>query len=590
MNELTKIKNSIIKRHYLIILILFFLFLILSISGSYFYNKKVFIDQNIKYCNDVANIILNSNIVIDLFKKTDDEKYKEISYLSMLDTRITLIDCNGKVLYDNKVDASYMKSHFDRKSLLRLNEKETSYEITTSKTLGKKLFYFSKKIEISGTCIGFVRISRELNSLKQNNYFYLILFLIFFLIFTLLTLLLLNINTNYFFGFQSFISYYLQQIDQSKENPLVIENNDLLYTKQLKNELKYIILNKIDDLKQKIYENEFEILLNIIDQFNEGNIIFDENGKCIYTNKKALEILFDNNQSQILEKYYWEIILNKEISENINKVFENKKSELFESEINNGFYNVKIQYLSKLKAILISFSDISEIKRYYELRKNILSSMSHEIKTPLTSINGFLEQIIQDAESKNDNEISNYATIAKRNCDRLINITNDIISIEKMNYRMNLELEEIDIIMEIKQILNLYEYKASKKKIKLNFKSEYDSLSVKSSSLLFNQIMNNLIDNAIKFSEKGNVNIEIQKNNRILIIVEDEGIGIEEVEIPKIFEPFYSVDKSGNKAKSGSGLGLSIVKNAIDKLKWKIQVVSVINKGTKFIIEIPSIS
>lgn len=596
MNNYKNLKKNILKR-ILTPVVLFSLILLLIITILFFnFNQNAFVKQNLLFCIDLANLIEFNFIKDTAFNNFDSglldsgllNKYR--SKFDTLNTRITLIDINGKVIYDNKYDFEKMETHFDRKELLKSTKNIVSYDIRTSKTLGKKMFYFSKVIIKDGEPIGFIRVANDIEGIKSYNRYFIIFIIIFFISIFLIFYYFLS---NYIFFLISIINLYsnnlkdiANKVINSGNVNLPIVKKKLIFGKKLQNRLESQISSEFEETKIKIKFNEVDILAHIFNNIEEPAILFSENGICLYANNLAKNIFIpEKYHEHYKEKYYWEIFLTKEINETIEKVIQNKNSSSIEIEINDRLYFLRIIYSNFINCILLMFSDISEISRYYELRKGILSAISHELKTPLTSINGFLEQIILEAENKKDEKILSFSQIAKRNCDRLFNISQDVIEIEKIHYQKEIDLQELDVILEIEQILTLFTNLASTKGISINFNKVYNSLIIKTNKSLFDQILINLIDNAIKYTEKGSVSIDITKlENEVKLIIADTGIGIEEKEIPKIFEPFYCVDKSRSKQKGGTGLGLAIVKSAIERLNAHIEVESILFEGTKFIV------
>ncbi|MFN3412246.1 MAG: sensor histidine kinase, partial [Exilispira sp.] len=364
------------------------------------------------------------------------------------------------------------------------------------------------------------------------------------------------------------------------------QNNIFFYSKKIRNKIESFLSSCILEAKDKMIKTEMDIISNIFESFDEPVFIFSNQGECLFSNKIGRKIFIpDKFQDKYKEKHFWEIFINSDINNKIQNVIENKDKILSEVEFGDYLFLMRIIHLSLIDSIFIIFTDISEAKKYFELKKGIFSAITHELKTPLTSINGFLEQIIIEAQDKNLQEILSYSEIAKRNTSRLILLTNDIIELERMHYKRNLNPIKFEIVNLLNEIILLFSEAASKKNIDLVFENKDQRLFFNTDKDLFEQIAINLIDNAIKYTEKGYVKIYINKvENEIQFIVEDTGIGIEAGEITKIFEPFYCVDKSRSRQKGGTGLGLSIVKKAIDNLGGSIDVISSPYKGSKFIV------
>jgi len=583
MDETELLKKKILFRNLVFTFLLFFLIFIVLLSVILNYNYKKFIYENLDFCSDISNII----------EKSIDKDFSNLPEFSSLNSRVTLIDCNGKVLYDNKADISIMEAHFDRIELLQSMQKGSSYEIRTSKTLGKKLFYYSKIVTKDAKCIGFIRISKEITQLEKTNLISTIILLSFLFLLFFITMLLSFNQNSYLFSIINLALLSIQNITEGKENNnIFLKQKSWIYGKQLQNKIENLLLISFSKTKEKIVKNEIEIISNLFENFDEPVLLFSENGQALVANGIARKIFIpDKFQTQYKEKYFWEIFISSEISSTVQKTMEYKDKTLVEIEFGDRLFLLRVAFLNSINSIFLIFTDISEAKRYYELIKGILSAITHELKTPLTSLNGFLEQIIIEAEEKKLSSILSYAQIAERNCHRLILLTEDIIELEKMHYQKKLNIEKFEINSTINEIMLLFYATAKEKNIELSYKTLDKEIIFSTDKNLFEQILINLVDNAIKYTDHGFVIISAEKtNDKLILSVEDSGIGIEEKEIPKIFEPFYCVDKSRSKQRGGTGLGLSIVKKATIILGGSIDVISHPYKGSKFVVVLPYLS
>ena len=583
MDETELLKKKILFRNLVFTFLLFFLIFIVLLSVILNYNYKKFIYENLDFCSDISNII----------EKSIDKDFSNLPEFSSLNSRVTLIDCNGKVLYDNKADISIMEAHFDRIELLQSMQKGSSYEIRTSKTLGKKLFYYSKIVTKDAKCIGFIRISKEITQLEKTNLISTIILLSFLFLLFFITMLLSFNQNSYLFSIINLALLSIQNITEGKENNnIFLKQKSWIYGKQLQNKIENLLLISFSKTKEKIVKNEIEIISNLFENFDEPVLLFSENGQALVANGIARKTFIpDKFQTQYKEKYFWEIFISSEISSTVQKTMEYKDKTLVEIEFGDRLFLLRVAFLNSINSIFLIFTDISEAKRYYELIKGILSAITHELKTPLTSLNGFLEQIIIEAEEKKLSSILSYAQIAERNCHRLILLTEDIIELEKMHYQKKLNIEKFEINSTINEIMLLFYATAKEKNIELSYKTLDKEIIFSTDKNLFEQILINLVDNAIKYTDQGFVIISAEKtNDKLILSVEDSGIGIEEKEIPKIFEPFYCVDKSRSKQKGGTGLGLSIVKKATIILGGSIDVISHPYKGSKFVVVLTYLS
>ncbi|MFD2916644.1 sensor histidine kinase [Psychroserpens luteus] len=221
-----------------------------------------------------------------------------------------------------------------------------------------------------------------------------------------------------------------------------------------------------------------------------------------------------------------------------------------------------------------------------EYRKEFLGNVSHELKTPLFTVQGYLETLLDGAI--HDEKVNvKYLNRANKGIERLIYIVNDLDMITKLEVGdLQLNIEEFDIVELVESVFDLLEMKAAKKKISLIFDIDYNEpIMVSADKERIQQVLSNLIVNSIKYGEdKGTTEVSIENliKNKVIVRVTDNGEGISKANIPRLFERFFRVDKSGNRKVGGSGLGLSIVKHIIEAHDEKIYVESELGVGSEF--------
>jgi two-component system phosphate regulon sensor histidine kinase PhoR len=230
--------------------------------------------------------------------------------------------------------------------------------------------------------------------------------------------------------------------------------------------------------------------------------------------------------------------------------------------------------------------EIETLKVREEYRKEFLGNVSHELKTPLFTVQGYIETLL-DGAADNEKIRDKYLDRANKGVERLIYIVKDLDMITKLEAGdLSLEIEVFDIVELIKSVYEMLEMKASKKKMSLVFDVDYDTqILVKADKERVRQVLTNLIVNSIKYGiEKGTTEVSIENliKNKVIVRVTDNGEGITSENIPRLFERFYRVDKSRSREVGGSGLGLSIVKHIIEAHDEKIYVESEIGVGSEF--------
>jgi len=230
--------------------------------------------------------------------------------------------------------------------------------------------------------------------------------------------------------------------------------------------------------------------------------------------------------------------------------------------------------------------EIETLKVREEYRKEFIGNVSHELKTPLFTVQGYILTLLDGG--LNDRKIlEKYLGRANKGVERLIYIVRDLDMITKLEVGdLSLNIEEFDIIELVKSVFELFEMKAAKKKITLTFDRHYEApIFVMADQERIQQILSNLVVNSIKYGrEKGTTEISVEDliKNKVIVRVTDNGEGIESENIPRLFERFYRVDKSGSRREGGSGLGLAIVKHIIEAHNERIYVESEHNVGSEF--------
>lgn len=284
--------------------------------------------------------------------------------------------------------------------------------------------------------------------------------------------------------------------------------------------------------------------------------------------------------------YYYMIINNRihALSEKIREAFLSKeipsKQNILE-EVDS------ISQLSERVSMLIDTREREKnsFENLDSYRKEYLGNVSHELKTPIFNIQGYVDTLINGGI--NDAEINvDYLKRAEKSVDRLINIIDDLETITQLESGdMHLEMEKFDIAALCKDIYMQLELNASKKNISLMLSKKYDKpIYVIADKFRIRQVLVNLITNSIKYGlENGKININISNYNEDVIVeVSDDGVGIEDKHLPRLFERFYRIDKGRSREQGGTGLGLAIVKHILEAHRKSITVESKVGAGTKF--------
>lgn len=355
-----------------------------------------------------------------------------------------------------------------------------------------------------------------------------------------------------------------------------------------------VISEKQESIKthpQLILTENFEKILRAI---TEGIIILDRRGNIIFANKRFKELIKTEESPE--GRHFMEVIRNIDLL-NLLKASTSQTKEVSEElVIKRGgdeiFLLVKampvIGQNGEISFLIVLLHDITRIKRLENIRKDFVANVSHELKTPITAIKGYAETLLEGAIEENENA-RKFIAIIKNQADRLSSLIDDLLTlsrIESGEIKLDRELVSLnDLVNSVFQILN---DQAQKRGISLEAELQ-GKISIYADRNKLTQILLNLIDNGIKFTEKGSVKIKFNRNSEGFILsIVDTGIGIPKEHLPRIGERFYRVDKARSRQLGGTGLGLAIVKHLVIAHGWNLKIESEVGVGTKvniFILE-----
>jgi two-component system phosphate regulon sensor histidine kinase PhoR len=341
----------------------------------------------------------------------------------------------------------------------------------------------------------------------------------------------------------------------------------------------------------KAQEMQQDRLRTLIENMGSGLILIDGRGYVNLINR-AYKETFHVEQSDYLYRLYYEALEHKEVVELVEEIFMTevrvRKQLVLPLKIERRHFEVYgapiIGTNDEWKGIVLVFHDITELKKLEQMRKDFVANVSHELKTPITSIKGFSETLLDGA--MNDKETLKYfLSIILKESERLQSLIEDLLDlskIERQGFKLNMDYVDIHELLE--DILIIIEVKAKEKEIDLELLKAKRDLFIFGDNPRLKQIFINLINNALAYTPSGGkVSVTVQDaGDKVEITVSDTGIGMEEEEIPRIFERFYRVDKARSRNSGGTGLGLAIVKHLVEAHHGSITVASKVNSGTAF--------
>ncbi|MDD5497809.1 MAG: ATP-binding protein, partial [Atribacterota bacterium] len=312
----------------------------------------------------------------------------------------------------------------------------------------------------------------------------------------------------------------------------------------------------------------------------------EEEGKIILSNSYFQEIF--SSSRNIENKYFWEVLRDSKLNELVSELVEKKKEFNTELELSGKIYQTKGNYIEQKNEAILVFYDITPSKKLEQVKKDLITNISHELRTPLTSIKGYVETL--EGAGVNAQEREKYLQIIKKNTERLINMVNNLLFLSELeNEEDKMQLEKVDLEELIINIQKIFEPAFREKNIRFNLNISPNLPKIEADLFKMEQVFINLIDNALKYTEKGEVTVTISSisANRVKVEIADSGIGLKKEEINHIFDRFYVVNKARARKEGGTGLGLSIVKHIVLLHKGKIEVDSQSGIGTRITVILP---
>ena len=483
--------------------------------------------------------------------------------------RITYVDTDGTVLFDNAAEADQMENHKEREEIEEAMEKGRGSAVRTSDTLSRKTLYFALRLE-DGTVL---RVSSEQYNVPG---------LIGGMVQPMLLILLLMLIISGFLA--SRLAKHIVNplnsldLDHPQENQTYDEIAPLL-TKisRQQNSLQ----REIADAKRQ--QEEFSI---ITENMEEGFLVIDSHTEVLSYNSSALRLLGAE------EKQARQSVL----ALNRSEAFQDTVERVLSGQhviSNQEFQGISCQVAAnpvfqdgRVTGAVILILDVTEKMNGEKMRREFTANVSHELKTPLTSISGFAE-IISDGFVRPE-DTKKFAGRIFNEAQRLITLVNDVIKISQLDEgKLPYERESVDLYETVREILKRMEESANAEGIHLYLYGPH----VKADTVrtILEEVLYNLCDNGIKYNKKGgSLTVTLSMEGDCpRIMVEDTGIGISEEDQKRIFERFYRVDKSHSKAIGGTGLGLSIVKHGSMFLGGDMKVESTLGEGSRFILTLP---
>ncbi|MEO0254206.1 MAG: ATP-binding protein [candidate division WOR-3 bacterium] len=559
---------------YFLILFFFSLFILISILGvirnRYIEELKSHLDDIIFSLSDRTEYLLINNDI-----KTLSSFIKEFSNKRAL--KISIYDKYGDLILDSDIEGEIKIMENKKPEIEIAFQGEKGFSIRRSEIYKDNMIFLAVPLYENDNIIGVLRIglkAQRIDDFITNLYRRIGLVILILILFS--SIISLILSRNFTLPIRDLTRAFKRISSGDTDIRIFSERKDELG--ELTKNFNLMAVNIKKSLNE--IEKEKSIIDSLFKALPDLVLLLDKRGEILYFNEKAKE----NFQSIEKGKFYYEFIKEPEFLYKFEKALEKEEAE-GEISLDHKIFYLKIKKIPETENFVIVLTDITEMKKLEEVKRDFTLNLSHELKTPLTLIKGYIETIEEEEEIKN----KRYISIIKRHIERLIDMTEKIIYLSKIECEEKaLQIEKINLREIIDGVLPIFERRLKEKEIEVKVNIPSDLPFIEGDRFKLEQVFINLFDNSIKFTFKGEINIRaIKKDDRILIEFNDTGEGIDEKHLPRIFERFYVGVKGREKEKSGAGLGLAIVKHIINLHNGKISAESKKGEGTKFIIELP---
>lgn len=512
-----------------------------------------------------------------------------------IDVRISFFDGEGAVVAETCHSPAPLENHRDRPEVAAALAGEIGRDTRMSTVVDEELFYVAVPVTAPNLPFQVIRLAVSLNEVQQLN-----LRLYSYTGISILIGLVVSLLLAY-----RFIGQIMIPIQE------IIGVSKKIALGRLESRVAVVVEDEIGELA-KSFNDMADRLEEMVGQLSESNtkfkglltsirnpIIAVDTKRRIMLLNPAAETLFGIRLEDSRGKHLLEVVRNNVLDEHIKEILIHHLETQTEIQLHDPVEKILKIYSNpitlesdptRVMGIVALIEDVTEIRHLEKMRSDFVANVSHELKTPLTSISGFVETLksggIEDEELK-----MRFLDIIELETERLTRLIDDILTLSEIeNIHLPVVKEDIDVNSVIEEVYTILRPLAENKELQLVVETGATLPPIVGTRDRFKQMLINLVDNSIKYTPAGGKVIinSYQKYNNVIISVKDTGIGIPKKDIPRLFERFYRVDKARSRKVGGTGLGLAIVKHIVLSLEGRIKVYSEVGKGTEFIVILPA--
>ena len=587
------VKKKLFRQIYIpsVLLTSLVLFALAVYSSSKF--REFYYEQVVHELDSQAQL-LTSQVKDYLNKKQFNELDKFCKEQGKLTgTRITVVLLDGTVVAESNRDARSMSNHSDRVEIRQAFEEGFGQANRTSGTERVHTSYVARKVSYGDGESAVLRTSVTMYSIEKvfDEIYVKILLGAILAIITLglLSIIIIRKITHPIADIcQVAKNFAAGSLENRAPNCDIDEINDL---SNIMNDMATQLDSRIKAITQQRNETE-----TIFASMSEGLLAIDSERRLININKSAADI-FGIDAKQVLKNDIGFIIRKTELIDFIEQTFGSDTKTETEITVPGQtdrhllLHGAKYQVKNDENGVIIVIADITKLKRLENIRKEFVANVSHELKTPITAIRGFVETL-QDGAISEPGQADKFLGIISRQTDRMHALIEDLLSLSRLEDNTSageITFNKISLFELFNEVVETQSSRANDKEINfvINCREDFE---VTANKALLTQAVANLVDNAVKYSpEKSSIEISAQQvNNKAEISVKDTGCGIPSDHHERLFERFYVVDKSRSRKLGGTGLGLAIVKHITRTHKGNVSIDSSPGKGSTFTISLPN--
>lgn len=577
--------------------IFFIVFVLLTISIAITYVvaerdlNNTFKEQTLNELEKKANLLA---ISVGSLTRFDDINAADLfanELGSATNSRVTFIKNDGQVIGDSELDfdeISIIDNHGNRSEVIDALKNGAGWSSRYSSTLNQDLLYFAIQ-DNEDVYPNIIRISVPITYIDNITDTLGLSVLLLFVVVFIVSAIASGVSANYLYSNIQELANVASNISKGKT---ISDDIDALPT-QRDDEFGTVarsISQLSEDLKNqiKIIAKQRDQFGLVLDDLGEGIIVTNKKGKVVFTNEQASVIL---NTENLFDRNIKEFDI-PALNYLFKRVKSKKRADIeFEIEINRRTTKWVLGSMNQSKTtgqFILVLHDITQLRQLNSMRRDFISNLSHELRTPVSVIRANSETLLDGAlEDKKEAKIFSKAIL--HNAERLTSMVSDLIDLSRIDYGdLKLNIVEVNLDNFIKSFIDSMKSVMKKKDIYIEYQPRHKK-NIMADVQALERVMNNLIDNAFKYSSKGSV-IEIStitNNNHIKINVADQGSGISEIDQEYIFDRFYRTASARASENKGSGLGLAIVKNLINSLNGEVGVSNRPEGGSIFWFTLP---